>query len=148
MIKESLWIKKYNENSIQFQDTIDSDKLHYFASIPSLIHKPTNSQPSVEVDIDDAQATKIVGHENIAHSDNTATMDVVRNVHETQHDKSKKNVNIKVLRPVPTMIKWGASNECHIGISISSEFEFGFPWANNSCGFDSVVSGLWFIFNI
>jgi len=42
---------------------------------------------------------------------------------------------------------WGVNNEYHIGILYPVECEFGLPWANMSCGFDSVVGGgLWFIF--
>lgn len=109
----------------------------------SLIHKPNHSQPSLEVHVD-ACATKIVGHENITNSENITTLNVVNNVHKTQQNKTKKN--IEVVKPVPTRITWGTSNEYHIGISMCSECEFGFPWASNSCGFDSVLSGLWFIF--
>ena len=43
--------------------------------------------------------------------------------------------------------RWGRNGELHIPILYSLQSEFGVPWANNSCAFDSFIGGgLWAIF--
>ena len=52
----------------------------------------------------------------------------------------------ELVEEIAKPLRWGRNNELHIPIYYSNDVEYGFPWANNSCGFDSVMSALWFLF--